>query len=69
MSPTAQKSELSSKIGNSTGRGGADSDMASSILFLVSPAGLFYNNQLLHPEGGQMLNIQQHYRNMLSLVR
>lgn len=51
-----QKSELSSKIGNTAGRGGADSDMASSILLLVSPAGLFYNNQLLHPEGGQMLN-------------
>lgn len=51
-----QKSELSKKIGNPAGRGGADSDMASSILFLVSPAGLFYNNQLLHPEGGQMLN-------------
>jgi hypothetical protein len=50
-----QKSELSSKLGNPAGRGGADSDMASSILFLVSPAGLFYNNQLLHPEGGQML--------------
>lgn len=50
-----QKSELSSKMGNPAGRGGADSDMASSILFLVSPAALFYNNQILHPDGGQML--------------
>ena len=31
--------------------------MASSILFLVSPAALFYNNQLLHPDGGQMLAV------------
>merc|ERR1712098_453622 len=46
-----QKSELSSKMGNPAGRGGADSDMASSILFLVSPAALFYNNQILHPDG------------------
>ena len=30
-------------------------DMAASILFLVSKAGLFYNNQLLHPDGGQIL--------------
>jgi hypothetical protein len=51
-----QKSELSQGMSNPAGRGGADSDMASSILFLVSPAGLFYNNQLLHPEGGQLLN-------------
>ena len=40
---------------NPSQRGGADSDMAASILFLVSPAGLFYNNQLLHPDGGNIL--------------
>ena len=38
-------------------RGGSDMDMAASILFLVSKAGLFYNNQLLHPDGGQILKV------------
>jgi NAD(P)-dependent dehydrogenase (short-subunit alcohol dehydrogenase family) len=38
-----------------TGRGGSDADMAGCILFLVSPAGVFLNNQLLHPDGGQMI--------------
>ena len=51
-----QKSELENpKMSNPSQRGGADSDMAASILFLVSPAGLFYNNQLLHPDGGNIL--------------
>ena len=37
------------------GRGGSDADMAAAILYLVSPGGVFLNNQLLHPEGGQLL--------------
>lgn len=37
------------------GRGGSDVEMAGCILFLVSPAGVFLNNQLLHPEGGQLV--------------
>jgi NAD(P)-dependent dehydrogenase (short-subunit alcohol dehydrogenase family) len=47
------KSELSSKIGNPAGRGGHDSDMAASILFLAGPGGLFYNEQTLYPDGGK----------------
>ncbi|KAK5047446.1 hypothetical protein LTR84_006542 [Exophiala bonariae] len=54
-SDESQKSELSSKMGNPAGRGGSDADMAASILYLVSPGGVFLNNQLLHPEGGQLL--------------
>ena len=50
-----QKSELSSDISNPAGRGGSDADMAASILMLVGPGGMFYNNQLLHPDGGQVL--------------
>ena len=50
-----QKSELSSEIGNPAGRGGSDADMAASILMLVGPGGMFYNNQLLHPDGGAIL--------------
>jgi NAD(P)-dependent dehydrogenase (short-subunit alcohol dehydrogenase family) len=50
-----QKSELSSSLSNPAGRGGSDADMAASILMLVGPGGIFYNNQLLHPDGGQLL--------------
>ena len=52
-----QKSELSSTPGNPAGRGGSDADMAASILMLVGPGGMFYNNQLLHPDGGQILAV------------
>jgi hypothetical protein len=38
-----------------TGRGGGDADMAATILYLVGKGGLFLNNQLIHPEGGQLL--------------
>ena len=56
-SDEAQKSELSSKISNPAWRGGSDADMAASILMLVGPGGVFYNNQLLHPDGGQILAV------------
>lgn len=51
------KSELSSKIGNPAGRGGHDSDMAASILFLAGPGGLFYNEQTLYPDGGKLMTL------------
>ncbi|EMC93410.1 hypothetical protein BAUCODRAFT_125274 [Baudoinia panamericana UAMH 10762] len=49
------KSQLSSKPGNPAGRGGHDSDMAASILFLAGKGGLFYNEQILYPDGGSTL--------------
>ncbi|OAL30822.1 hypothetical protein AYO22_01442 [Fonsecaea multimorphosa] len=52
-SDETQKSELSSEISNPAG--GGDADMAATILYLVGKGGLFLNNQLLHPDGGQML--------------
>ncbi|OQO06206.1 hypothetical protein B0A48_08794 [Cryoendolithus antarcticus] len=54
-SDEGNKSELSSKIGNPAGRGGHDSDMAASILFLAGPGGVFYNEQILYPDGGATL--------------
>ncbi|OAP58476.1 hypothetical protein AYL99_07566 [Fonsecaea erecta] len=54
-SDETQKSELGSEISNPAGRGGGDADMAATILYLVGKGGLFLNNQLLHPDGGQML--------------
>lgn len=47
------KSELSTQIGNPAGRGGHDSDMAATILFLAGPGGLFYNDQVMYPDGGE----------------
>lgn len=48
------KSELSSEIGNPAGRGGKDADMAATILLLAGKGGLFYNEQILYPDGGEM---------------
>lgn len=38
---------------NNVGRPGADTDMAASILFLAGPGGVFYNEQILFPDGGE----------------
>lgn len=46
------KSELSTKMGNPAGRGGHDSDMAATILMLAGKGGLFYNEQIMYPDGG-----------------
>jgi NAD(P)-dependent dehydrogenase (short-subunit alcohol dehydrogenase family) len=51
-SDEGNKSELSTKLSNPAGRGGHDTDMAASILFLASKAGTFYNEQILYPDGG-----------------
>lgn len=50
-----QKSQLTSEASNPAGRYGHDSDMAATILFLAGPGGLFYNEQLLFPDGGTTL--------------
>ena len=44
------KSELSSEIGNPAGRGGSDSEMAATILYLAGPGGLFCNGEVIHPD-------------------
>jgi len=49
------KSKLDRQIGNPAGRPGHDSDMAASVLFLAGPGGLFYNHQVLYPDGGSTL--------------
>ena len=50
-----QKSKLDMKLSNPAGRPGHDSDMAACILFLAGPGGLFLNNQVLYPDGGNIL--------------
>ncbi|KAL9630129.1 MAG: hypothetical protein Q9164_006571 [Protoblastenia rupestris] len=50
-----QKSNLDLQMSNPAGRTGHDSDMAACILFLAGPGGLFLNNQVLYPDGGNIL--------------
>jgi len=67
------KSELSTKIGNPAGRGGHDSDMAATILMLAGNGGLFYNEQTMFPDGGELLPLfyrfAERFRRILSLTQ
>ncbi|KAL0572807.1 hypothetical protein V5O48_009152, partial [Marasmius crinis-equi] len=49
------KSVLDTKPSNPAGRTGQDTDMATTILFLAGKGGLFYNSQILYPDGGSMI--------------
>lgn len=49
------KSKIDSQMSNPAGRPGNDYDMAASILFLAGPGGVFYNEQILFPDGGMSL--------------
>ncbi|KAF2832683.1 NAD(P)-binding protein [Ophiobolus disseminans] len=49
------KSVIKSKMSNPAGRPGKDTDMAATVLFLVGPGGVFYNEQVLYPDGGNTL--------------
>lgn len=46
-----QKSALDVKP--SAGRTGNGSDMSATVLFLAGPGGLFYNEQIPYPDGGE----------------
>jgi NAD(P)-dependent dehydrogenase (short-subunit alcohol dehydrogenase family) len=51
-----QKSQIDeSSMSNPAGRAGHDSDMAASVLFLAGPGGVFYNEQIICPDGGSTL--------------
>ncbi|KAK4545649.1 hypothetical protein LTR36_002602 [Oleoguttula mirabilis] len=49
------KSKLDMQPSNPAGRTGQDTDMAATILFLAGKGGLFYNEQILYPDGGSTL--------------
>ncbi|KAG9700354.1 short chain dehydrogenase/reductase, partial [Aureobasidium melanogenum] len=49
------KSKLDMKPSNPAGRFGFDSDMAATILFLAGRGGVFYNEQIMYPDGGNTL--------------
>lgn len=38
------------------GRPGNDFDMAATVLFLAGPGGVFYNEQVLFPDGGRSIS-------------
>ncbi|KAG5756449.1 hypothetical protein H9Q70_001005 [Fusarium xylarioides] len=49
------KSNIDKKMTNPAGRPGHDTDMAATILFLAGKGGLFYNGQIVYPDGGSTL--------------
>lgn len=44
-----------------SGRPGNDFDMAATILFLAGPGGVFYNEQILYPDGGKSSATISHF--------
>ncbi|QDS68404.1 hypothetical protein FKW77_010771 [Venturia effusa] len=50
-----QKSTIDKKMSTPSGRPGNDSDMAATVLFLAGPGGVFYNDQILYPDGGNTI--------------
>ncbi|KAL6705037.1 hypothetical protein ACN47E_007440 [Coniothyrium glycines] len=50
------KSVIEAEMSNPAGRPGKDTDMAATVLFLAGPGGVFYNEQVLHPDGGSTLS-------------
>lgn len=55
-SDSDNKSEIKSEISNPAGRPGKDSDMAATVLLLAGPGGVFFNEQVLYPDGGSTLS-------------
>ncbi|KAJ4066559.1 hypothetical protein NW756_010067 [Fusarium oxysporum] len=54
-SDEGNKSSIDKKMTNPAGRPGHDTDMAATILFLAGKGGLFYNGQIVYPDGGSTL--------------
>ncbi|KAF7189081.1 Rhamnolipids biosynthesis 3-oxoacyl-[acyl-carrier-protein] reductase [Pseudocercospora fuligena] len=50
------KSSMDMDSTNPAGRKGMDSDMAATVLFLAGKGGVFYNEQILYPDGGVTLS-------------
>lgn len=49
------KSVIDTKMSNPAGRPGKDTDMAATVLLLAGRGGVFFNDQVLHPDGGNTL--------------
>lgn len=49
------KSVIDSEMSKPAGRPGKDTDMAATVLLLAGRGGVFYNEQVLYPDGGNTL--------------
>ncbi|KAK7185713.1 short chain dehydrogenase [Paraphaeosphaeria sporulosa] len=49
------ESNLKTEMSNPAGRPNSDIDVAASIVFLAGPGGVFYNEQILFPDGERYL--------------
>jgi NAD(P)-dependent dehydrogenase (short-subunit alcohol dehydrogenase family) len=49
------KSVIEGGMSNPAGRPGKDTDMAAAVLLLAGPGGVFFNEQILYPDGGNTL--------------
>jgi NAD(P)-dependent dehydrogenase (short-subunit alcohol dehydrogenase family) len=49
------KSVIEGGMSNPAGRPGKDTDMAATVLLLAGPGGVFFNEQILYPDGGNTL--------------
>lgn len=56
------KSEIDMSSSNPAGRKGKDTDMAATILFLAGKGGVFYNEQILYPDGVSLIVVAMFIR-------
>lgn len=49
------KSRLDMEMSNPAQRPGKDTDMAATVLLLAGPGGVFFNEQVLYPDGGESI--------------
>ncbi|GAB7356733.1 hypothetical protein MBLNU459_g7639t1 [Dothideomycetes sp. NU459] len=49
------KTDLDMSSSNPAGRKGHDTDMGATILFLAGKSGVFYNEQIMYPDGGNTI--------------
>jgi NAD(P)-dependent dehydrogenase (short-subunit alcohol dehydrogenase family) len=50
------KSVMDTEMSNPAGRPGKDTDMAATVLMLAGKGGVFFNEQVLYPDGGNTLS-------------
>jgi NAD(P)-dependent dehydrogenase (short-subunit alcohol dehydrogenase family) len=62
------KSQLDMKPSNPAGRFGLEGDMAATILFLAGRGGVFYNEQILYPDGGTLEYTLHQSRQALTIL-
>ncbi|OAG11708.1 uncharacterized protein CC84DRAFT_1107419 [Paraphaeosphaeria sporulosa] len=64
---TNNKSNLKTEMSNPAGRPNSDIDVAASIVFLAGPGGVFYNEQILFPDGASCSRLQSKYIRLMTV--